>query len=111
MTTQAPTETAERGTVSIVHAPQRHRYEIRMDGVTAGFTQYRLKDEGAVIAFDHTEVGEEYSGMGLANRLVTYALDDVRSKGQLVRPYCPYVRGFIKRHPDYQDLVVEGFEL
>ena len=111
MASQAPIDAAEQGVVSIVHTPQRHRYEVRVGDVTAGFTQYRLKDEGAVIAFDHTEVGEEFSGLGLASRLVEFALDDVRSKGQRVRPYCPYVRGFLKRHPDYQDLVVEGFEL
>ena len=111
MTTQTPTDSAERGVVSIVHAPQRHRYEVRVDEVTAGFTQYRLKEDGAIIAFDHTEVGGEYSGLGLASRLVTFALDDVRSRGQRVRPYCPYVRAFIKRHREYQDLVADGFQL
>nr|WP_245827776.1 GNAT family N-acetyltransferase [Sinomonas mesophila] len=111
MPAQAPTDAAEQGVVAIVHTPQRHRYEVRVDGVTAGFTQYRLKEDGAVIAFDHTEVGEAYSGLGLASRLVTFALDDVRAKGQRVRPYCPYVRRFLKRHLEYQDLVVDGFEV
>jgi predicted GNAT family acetyltransferase len=40
---------------------------------------------------------------------VTFALDDVRSNGLRIRPYCPYVRAFLRRHPDYQDLVAEGF--
>ena len=111
MARQAPTDAAEQGVVSIVHDPQRHRYEVQVDDVTAGFTQYRLREGGAVIAFDHTEVGEDYAGLGLAGRLVSFALDDVRSQGQRVRPYCPYVRAFIRRHRDYQDLVVEGFEL
>jgi redox-sensitive bicupin YhaK (pirin superfamily)/predicted GNAT family acetyltransferase len=102
---------AEAGRVTIVHAPQRHRYEVHVGDATAGFTQYRLKDEGTVIAFDHTEVGDGYSGLGLASRLVTFALDDVRANGQRVRPYCPYVRAFIKRHAEYRDLVADGFEL
>ncbi|GAB3267941.1 hypothetical protein GCM10027449_00850 [Sinomonas notoginsengisoli] len=100
----------DRGHVEFVHAEQRHRYEVHVGGVTAGFTQYRLKQDGRIVAFDHTEVAEGYSGMGLASRLVTFALDDVRAKGQRIRPYCPYVRAFIKRHREYADLVEEGFK-
>lgn len=102
--------TAARHAAHFVHAEQRHRYEVHVGDATVGFAQYRLKEEGAVVAFDHTEVSDGYSGLGLASRLVTFALDDVRSKGQRIRPYCPYVRAFLKRHPEYQDLVVDGFE-
>ncbi|BCT74230.1 hypothetical protein SCMU_00720 [Sinomonas cyclohexanicum] len=99
----------QAGHAEFVHAEQRHRYEVHVGGVTAGFTQYRVKEGGAVLAFDHTEVADGYSGMGLASKLVTFALDDVRAKGQHIRPYCPYVRAFLKRHREYADLVEEGF--
>ena len=101
----------QSGKTEFVHADQRHRYEVHVGGVTAGFTQYRVKEGGTVLAFDHTEVADGYSGLGLASKLVTYALDDVRAAGQRIRPYCPYVRAFIKRHPDYADLVEDGFVL
>jgi predicted GNAT family acetyltransferase len=99
----------QSGKTEFVHADQRHRYEVHVGGVVAGFTQYREKEGGSVYAFDHTEVADGYSGMGLASKLVTYALDDVRSAGRRIRPYCPYVRAFIKRHQDYADLVEDGF--
>lgn len=99
----------QAGQTEFVHAPQRHRYEVHVGGATAGFTQYRVLSDGAVLAFDHTEVGDGYSGMGLASKLVTFALDDVRAKGQRIRPYCPYVRAFIKRHREYADLIEDGF--
>lgn len=102
-------ESEGHGQIEFVQAEQRHRYEVHVGGVTAGFSQYRVKQDGAVIAFDHTEVADGYSGMGLASRLVTFALDDVRAKGQRIRPYCPYVRAFIKRHPEYADLIEDGF--
>jgi redox-sensitive bicupin YhaK (pirin superfamily)/predicted GNAT family acetyltransferase len=92
-----------------VHAEQRHRYEVHVGGATAGFTQYRVQEDGKVLAFDHTEVADGYSGLGLAGKLVAFALDDVRAKGQRIRPYCPYVRAFLKRHPEYSDLVEAGF--
>lgn len=95
--------------IEIVHVPEHHRYEIRDGGKRIGMTLYRVQDEGRVYAFDHTEVDEGYSGLGLASRLVSFALDDVRSQGLRIRPYCPYVRAFLRRHSDYQDLVAEGF--
>jgi predicted GNAT family acetyltransferase len=95
--------------IEIVHVPERHRYELRDGGKRIGMTLYRVQDDGQVFAFDHTEVDEGYSGLGLAGRLVTFALDDVRAQGLRIRPYCPYVRAFVRRHPDYQDLVAEGF--
>ncbi|MEA5455582.1 GNAT family N-acetyltransferase [Sinomonas sp. JGH33] len=95
--------------IEIVHVPDHHRYELRDAGRRIGMTLYRVQDEGAVYAFDHTEVDEGYSGLGLAGRLVTFALDDVRARGLRIRPYCPYVRAFLRRHADYRDLVVDGF--
>ncbi|MDQ4501593.1 GNAT family N-acetyltransferase [Sinomonas sp. ASV322] len=95
--------------IEIVWAPDLHRYELRDAGKRIGMTLYRPQEKGEVYAFDHTEVHEGYSGLGLAGRLVQFALDDVRARGVKIRPYCPYVRAFLRRHPEYQDLVVEGF--
>jgi len=83
-----------------------HRYEITADGELAGFTVYELQPE--VIAFMHTEIGEEWGGRGLGSILVRCALDDVRSRGLDVLPYCPFVRSWLERHDDYLDLVPES---
>ncbi|SEF78697.1 hypothetical protein SAMN04489712_10233 [Thermomonospora echinospora] len=79
------------------------RYEIRVDGRLAGFAQYRQRN-GAVV-FTHTEVDDEYEGQGVGSALVRGALDDVRSRGAQVVPLCPFVKSYIERHPEYQDLV------
>lgn len=83
--------------------PVESRYEILVDGVVAGFTTYKLHSDR--IALIHTEVGEEYTGQGLATRLVTDELDDARRRGLDVLPFCPLVRQFIADHPAYLDLV------
>jgi predicted GNAT family acetyltransferase len=80
------------------------RYEIRVDGRLAGFAQYRVRD-GAVV-FTHTEVDEEYEGQGVGSALARGALDDVRSRGARAVPLCPFIKGYIDRHPEYRDLVV-----
>jgi uncharacterized protein len=84
--------------------PAAHRFEVWVGDELAGFATYRLL-EGSTYAFDHTEVGPPFEGRGLADRLVTEALEAVRSRGGSVLPYCPYVRGWLGRHPAYVDLV------
>lgn len=80
-----------------------HRYEIWEDGTLAGFVVYEL--DGDVADFVHTETLAGFEGRGLASTLVRDALDDARRRGWQVRPFCPYVRGFIERHGEYLDLV------
>lgn len=83
--------------------PDRARFEIWVDGKLAGFTQYTTHGEQA--DFTHTEVAEEYEGHGLASQLIGDALDDARRRGWHVLPYCPFVRAYIAKHPEYRDLV------
>ncbi|MBU4335186.1 MAG: N-acetyltransferase, partial [Actinobacteria bacterium] len=33
------------------------------------------------------------------------SLDQVRASGRTIVAYCPYVRTWLTRHPDYQDLL------
>lgn len=79
------------------------QYEARLDDQPVGFAYYRA-EPGRVI-FTHTEVRAEAEGKGVGTALVRWALDDVRRRGLAVVPLCPFVRGFISRHPEYQDLV------
>jgi predicted GNAT family acetyltransferase len=89
-------------TVDITHNAADGQYEIAVDGETAGHTVARV--EGDVVVFPHTVIDERFEGQGLASKLVAYALDDVRSQGKKVRPSCTYVKHFIEKHPEYQDL-------
>lgn len=81
----------------------KHRYEILVDGVLAGFTEYLDRDEQRV--FYHTETGDAFAGQGLASRLVQQALTDVRDAGKRIVPVCPYVAGFLERHDEFADIV------
>ena len=88
---------------SVADNPAASRYELRVDGELAGFINYHLRDE--TISLIHTEVNPGFEGGGLAGRLARSALDDARKRQLAVLPFCPYVRSWIKRHPEYADLV------
>ena len=78
-----------------------------MGDEVAGFTEYHRR--GGLIAFVHTEVAPEYEGKGLASRLIAGALDASRDQGLAVLPFCPFVRGYIAKHPGpYLELVPTG---
>ncbi|WP_426366979.1 GNAT family N-acetyltransferase [Streptomyces sp. E-08] len=93
----------------VTDRPEKSRYEILTgdDGTeTAGFAEYHLSD--GEIAFIHTEIDPRFGGRGLGGLLARGALDDARVRGLSVLPYCPFVRGWIGKHPEYADLVPEA---
>ncbi len=80
------------------------RYEAYVDGELAGSAYYELDDKR--IVFTHTEVDDRFEGKGVGSALARFALDDVRaSVGRRVVPRCPFIKGWIERHPEYADLV------
>jgi uncharacterized protein len=85
--------------------PERSRYELRVAGELAGFLTYKRR--GEQISLIHTEVEPAFQGMGLATHLARFSLDDARSHGVSVLPFCPYVNSWIRKHQGYEDLVPE----
>lgn len=83
-------------------APERQRYEIVRDGTVLGYAAYQRADR--LIVFTHTEVDAALEGQGIGAKLVRGALDDVRARRLPVLPICPFVQGWMARHPEYADL-------
>ncbi|HZC99368.1 MAG TPA: GNAT family N-acetyltransferase [Actinomycetes bacterium] len=88
----------------VVNNPDQHRYEIHVDGTLAGIAQYRR--QSGVVTFTHTEVDPAYEGQGLGSVLARCALDELRGSGEQIVPLCPFIAGYLRRHPQYLDLVV-----
>lgn len=89
--------------VSIRDNPRASRFELRVNGVVAGYVTYRDARSGR--AFEHTVIATAHQGMGLASQLIRYALDEARATGRNVLPFCPFVRSFVQQHSAYVDLV------
>ncbi|GAA2183820.1 hypothetical protein GCM10009785_29050 [Brooklawnia cerclae] len=89
--------------VSVIDAPEASRFEARIDGVLAGFAEYQLTDQ--LVVFTHTEVDPAFEGRGVGSAIARYALDKLRSEGtHKALPLCPFIKGWIERHPDYLDI-------
>lgn len=91
-------------TDSVVDNPAQQRFELEVNGHLAA-AYYKIA--GDVITFVHTEVPGELGGQGVGSRLVKGALDQVRVKGWKVVAQCPFVKAYIEKHADYQNLLKE----
>jgi uncharacterized protein len=86
--------------------PEAGQYEIVDGDRVLGLAAYQRR--GDTLVFTHTEVDPDAGQSGLGSTLVRGALDDVRAKGAKAIPRCPFVRGWIERHPEYADLVADA---
>lgn len=91
--------------VTVRDNPTELRYELLLDGRLVGETRYRT--EPGLVVLVHTEVDPSVEGRGLGALLVQRELDDIRARGLGVVPHCPFVAAYIRRHPEYSDLVAD----
>ncbi len=88
----------------VTNNADRSRFEIRVeDERLAGFSQYRESDGAR--DFVHTVVKDDFEGQGIGGKLARAALDQTRADGLKVIATCPFINGWIAKHPDYQDLL------
>lgn len=86
---------------------ERGRYELTVEGHTA-FAAYKV--DGEIITFTHTVVPPALEGRGVASRLILFALSDVRERGFGVIAQCPFVAAYIRKHPEWADLLAKPLD-
>ncbi|CAA9272200.1 MAG: hypothetical protein AVDCRST_MAG54-3071 [uncultured Actinomycetospora sp.] len=89
-------------TLEIAYVPARARVEARRGGTVAGFVEFGLRADAAVLVY--TEVDDVH-----AAPLLGAALALLRDRGYRIVPLCPRVRAFLHAHPDRRDGVDTRF--
>ena len=79
-------------------------FELRLP---EGLALIAYEMDGNTMSILHTEVPEEVEGHGVASQLAKFALDYARKEQLKVKVYCSFVKVFLRRHPEYQDLIVQ----
>ena len=85
-------------TFELVPRPARRRFELLRDGVHVGHVIYVMRDD--VLVLEHTIVLAQYGGQGLGSILARAVLDHLRQSGISYEVECPFLRGWIAKHPD-----------
>lgn len=82
----------------IEHNTNKRRFETVINDHNA-FVEYNLFNHG--INFTHTEVPIELEGKGIGSALAKFVLDFAKDNRFRVMPLCPFIKGYIDRHPEY----------
>jgi len=90
-----------------LNEPER-RFEAEVAGGLAR-ADYRM--QGSTMRLVHTEVPQHVENRGVAARVVATALDYARQHGLKVEPVCPYVRAYMRKHPESHDVLADGVKL
>lgn len=88
--------------LKVEHNEAAQRFEATVEGRLA-VAEYER--DGDAIVFTHTGVPAALRRRGIASELARAALETARAQRLTVVPRCPFVAGYIARHPEYADLV------
>jgi predicted GNAT family acetyltransferase len=92
--------------ITVTDAADRQRFEAHDDGKLAGFAAYiRTSD---LVVYPHTEVEPAFEGKGVGGALARAALDDARDRKLRVLVTCPFISGWMLRHPEYAELAYQN---
>jgi predicted GNAT family acetyltransferase len=93
--------------IAVTEVPEKSRFEARDEtGAVAGVLTYQLTEP--IIAYTHTKVDPAFEGHGVGSALARAAMDDARAKSRTVVPICPFVSGWLDKHPEYESLVARS---
>jgi predicted GNAT family acetyltransferase len=84
--------------------PARYRYEMVVNGEVA-FVDYA--HDGGHLVLKHTEVPQTLAGRGVGSILARSVLEDARRRGLMIVPECEFIAAFIKRRPEFADVVAD----
>jgi predicted GNAT family acetyltransferase len=90
--------------VTVTNNAAKRRYEAVVGPADiAGFVDYQETSE--LVVLTHTEVDPAFEGRGVGGALARAALDDIRERRLKALVVCPFILGWLGRHPDYRDLL------
>ena len=93
--------------ITVSHESGSGSARAELDGRSAGRLAYSVHGaaDAPVWILYSTRVDPDFEGLGVGSQLVRTVLDEARAAGAVVDPSCWFVAGWIRRHPDYEDLV------
>ena len=83
----------------IVNNRTAGRFELDSEG---GVATLSYTETASAIDLVHTEVPSALGGRGVGSALARAALEYARDEGKRVIPTCPFVRHYLKSHPEWE---------
>lgn len=94
--------------MNITDNTEQQRFETPVGNAFA-FITYRW--EHGKLALMHTEVPEEAEGKGIAGELTKLVFEKAKQDQRKILVYCPFISTFLKRHPEYDELIEKDYNI
>lgn len=95
-------------TYELIDNTEAKQYEFHIGDQIARIEYIRVPER---IFLTHTEVPQSLEGQGIGSAIIKAALEDIKAKDLTLIPMCPFVAGYIKRHPEWRPLVLKGINI
>ena len=66
---------------------------------------------GLCVWLDELMVDDEQRGKGIGSQLAEKTLKDIEKQGLRLVPLCPFVAGYIHKHPEWKRIVMRGIHI
>lgn len=70
-----------------------------------------IKSVNGEIYLTHTEVPFGLSGRGIGSQLARKVLEDIQDQGLRLIPLCPFIAGYIRKHPQWKSIIMRGINV
>lgn len=90
-------------TRQILHDESQQQFYCLEDGLRS-VIDYQLRDH--VMTITHTGVPAALEGRGIAGALTKHALKTAQERGWKVVPACSYAEAYLRRHPEFTQLLL-----
>ena len=85
------------------------QYQVEIEGLFPRIEYIKTKDDK--IYLTHTEVPRSLEGRGIGSEIIRLALEDIKKQDLTLIPLCPFVASYIKKHPEWRELVLKGINI
>jgi len=91
---------------NVINNTQQQQFEIHAEDNVAVLVYRFYKND---IALMHTDVPDALGNRGIASALAKFALEWAKEQHKKIMVYCPFVASYLKRHPEYNELVDKNY--
>ena len=84
---------------TIINNESNHRFELPVEGDVA-YIQYSIRGDLLSLYFIFVPVSSR--GKGLSGILIQYALDYAKEHQMKIKIHCPFIAGYLAKHPEME---------
>jgi len=87
---------------------KRFEVEVEVENKLALIEYIRAEDK---MYLTHTEVPSELEGKGIASSMAKQVLQQIKDEDLKLVPLCPFIASYVKRHPEWKEILAEGYKV